>query len=84
MLLARNVLSKKCWLGATIFLQNVALNLKFPQFDDKVLYDYAYMIGYDEDGERFKFTGSLFAYKPFIINALRFLHLPNYYLLPWI
>ena len=33
---------------------------------------YVYMIGYDEDGERFKFAGSPFAYKSFIINLLRF------------
>jgi hypothetical protein len=79
MLVRRNILSKKCWLGATIFLQNVALNLKFPQFDDKVLYDYAYMIGYDEDGERFKFADSLFGYKPLIINLLHFQCLLDFY-----
>lgn len=62
----------------------MSLNLKFPQFDYKVLYDYAHMIGYDEDGERFKFAGSLFDYKPFIINLLRFQYLPKFHLLPWI
>lgn len=36
------------------------------------LYDYVYMIVYDEDDERFKFSGSLFGYKPLIINLLRF------------
>lgn len=59
----------------------MSLNLKFPQFDYKVLYDYAYMIGYNEDGERFKFAGSFFGYKLFIINLLRFRCLPNFYLL---
>jgi hypothetical protein len=48
------------------------------------LYDYVYMIGHDEDGERFKFSGSLFGYKPLIINLLRSLCLPKFYLLPWI
>ncbi len=42
------------------------------------------MIGYDEDGERFKFSGSPFAYKSFIIKLLRFQCLPNFYLLSWI
>lgn len=48
------------------------------------LYDYVYMTDHDEDGERFKFPGSLFGYKPFIINLLRFRCLPKFYLLPWI
>ena len=37
------------------------------------LYDYVYMIGYDEDGERFKFAGSPFAYKSFIIKLAELL-----------
>ena len=48
------------------------------------LYNYAYMMDHDEDGERFKFSGSLFGYKPLIINLLRSLCLPKFYLLPWI
>lgn len=48
------------------------------------LYNYAYMMDHDENGERFKFSGSLFEYKPFIINLLRSLCLPKFYLLPWI
>ena len=48
------------------------------------LYDYVYMIGHDEDGERFKFSGSLFGYKSLIINSLRFRCLLKFYLLPWI
>ena len=37
------------------------------------------MIGYDEDGERFKFPGSPFAYKSFIIKLLHFRCLPDFY-----
>ncbi len=48
------------------------------------LYDYVYMIGHDEDGERFKFAGSSFGYKLFIINLLRFQCIPDFFLLPWI
>ena len=48
------------------------------------LYDYVYMIVYDEDDERFKFSGSLFGYKPLIINLLRFRCLLKFHLLPWI
>ena len=48
------------------------------------LYDYVYMMDHDEDGERFKFSGPLFGHKPLIINSLRFLCLPCFYLLPWI
>ena len=61
---------KKCWLGATIFLQIAAMILNFLQFVYKVLYDCVYMIDHKEDGERFKFLGSLFGYKPLIINSL--------------
>lgn len=48
------------------------------------LYNYAYMMDHDEDGERFKFSGSLFGYKSLIINSLRFRCQPIFYLLPWI
>ena len=84
MLLARNILSEKCRLGATIPLQIAAMILNFSQFVYKVLYDCVYMIDHKEDGERFKFSGSLFAYKSFIIKLLRFQCLPNFYLLSWI
>jgi len=79
MLLACNILSKKCRIGATIFLQIAAMILNFSQFVYKVLYDYVYMIGYDEDGERFKFADSLFGYKPLIINLLHFQCLLDFY-----
>ena len=42
------------------------------------------MMDHDEDGERFKFSGSLFGYKTLIINSLSFRCLPKFYLLPWI
>lgn len=48
------------------------------------LYDYVYMMGHKEDCERFKFSGTLFGYKPLIINLIRFQCLPNFYVLPWI
>ena len=79
MLLVCNTLSKKCWLGATIFLQIAAMILNFSQFVYKVLYDCVYMIDHKEDGERFKFSGSLFGYKPLIINLLRFRCLLDFY-----
>lgn len=70
---------KKCWLGATIFLQIAAMILNFLQFVYKVLYDCVYMIDHKEDGERFKFLGSLFGYKPLIINSLHFQCLLDFY-----
>ena len=79
MLLVCNTLSKKCWLGATIFLQIAAMILNFSQFVYKVLYDCVYMIDHKEDGERFKFSGSLFGYKPLIINLLHFQCLLDFY-----
>lgn len=48
------------------------------------LYDYVYMTDYDEDGERFKFSGSLFGYKSLITNLLRSRCLLKFHLLPWI
>ena len=53
--------------------------LNFSQFDYKVLYDCVYMIDHKEDGERFKFPGSLFGYKPLIINLLHFQCLLDFY-----
>ena len=84
MLLARNILSEKCRLGATIPLQIAAMILNFSQFVYKVLYDCVYMIDHKEDGERFKFSGSLFGYKPLIINSLRFRCQYDFCLLLWI